>query len=221
MSKNSEEKSNSFKLLVLDEISKDPYFFKRNNLIRYEIPKEGEDLDRSIEAGKVTAVWDLRNEGAFKIERWEQERSEELKFEFYLEILHPGFGEICTKYGLDNKEQNTGPYDKNKGRLILYKNGRTVYTAPTGRKYEGKFSTKTNPYLLLQFLSKELGKVFEVQDLAKCLRNPRVGAEGTTEDRRVRDTVQSIRKKLKLPEGDDFFIVDKGFGLDCDVELKS
>lgn len=110
-----------------------------------------------------------------------------------------------------------------RGRLILHqKEGRIVYWTASLKRYETILKPKTNPYCLLQYLIQNPIKVFPTKDLVGQLNPQRTEGYGT-DDRRVRDTVEAIRKKLGLTKNpqDDIFIVDRGFGLKCDVELKS
>ncbi len=111
---------------------------------------------------------------------------------------------------------------KSKDKLVFYiRTGKTLYFDKKGQEHKAEFRPKTNPYLLLKFLSKSPVETFTSEEIAKELRNPRRGGEDSTPDRRVRDTMEAVRKGLKLTEEDDFFIVDKGsFGLKCDVELR-
>lgn len=125
MDKNSVEKSNSFKLLVLDEISRDPQFFRRVNLIRYTIPSESQNLTPEDITGKVTAVLDLRNEGAFRVDSWEQKSKTEFKFVFYLQVVQPEFDQIHNKY--KNQEQT----DK-----IISGTSKLITQLPEGGKYK-------------------------------------------------------------------------------------
>lgn len=110
-----------------------------------------------------------------------------------------------------------------KGKLILnQKNGYVVYWTNTLRKFQTTFKPKTNPYNLLNFMGQQPDKIFTAKESVGVLNPQRIDAY-STDDRRVRDTVQTIRNKLGLTQSpqDDFFIVEKGFGLKCDVEFKS
>ena len=88
-----------------------------------------------------------------------------------------------------------------------------VYRTSSGTKYEANFKAKTNPYLLLEFLLKNVGKTFNFEILNNKLNKPRLIGMDSGSDRRVRDTVQAIRNKLKTTENDDMFLVDYGFGI--------
>lgn len=97
-SNNSVVETDSFKLFVLDEISKKQDFFKRNNLIRYVIPKPEEIIDNQVVAKRVIAVWDLANEGAFRINGDYEFFPDEFKYVFLLEVLRPEFNQLHKKY---------------------------------------------------------------------------------------------------------------------------
>lgn len=109
-------------------------------------------------------------------------------------------------------------------RLVIFKNtGKAVYITPHGTKYEASFGLTTNQYLLLTYLAQHPKKVFSARELVKYINPPREGAQYATDDRRVRDTTQAIRQAFKLTHKhkDDLFIVDNGFGIKCDVEIKA
>lgn len=110
-----------------------------------------------------------------------------------------------------------------KGKLILnQKNGHTIYWTNSLKKFEATFKPRTNPYKLLNFMGRQPDKMSTAKELVEVLNAQRENAN-SIDDRRVRDTVQTVRKKLGLIQNsqDDFFIVENGFGLKCDVELKS
>lgn len=108
-----------------------------------------------------------------------------------------------------------------RGRLTFYpRTGKLIYTPEKGSKREANFSIKSNPYLLIKYLVGNPGTVFDVGSLAKRLNAPREGGESSTHDRRVRDTVKPIRAALDLNDENDIFIVDNGYGLNSDVEIK-
>lgn len=86
-------KFTNYHLLVLEDIRSDPFFYKRNNLLRYKIPKDDEISDKDSIVNKVTTVWDLRDWGAFNINNSHPHLGR-LNYEFYLQILHPEFEQI-------------------------------------------------------------------------------------------------------------------------------
>ncbi len=111
----------------------------------------------------------------------------------------------------------------NRGRLVVnLKDGHTIYWTDSLKKYMATFKPRTNPYILLIFLVQNPGEIFSDEELVDKL-NPQRRDANSADDRRIRDTIETIRKKLKLTKNpeDDFFTVDKGFGLNCIVELKS
>lgn len=83
--------TNKYRLLVLEDIKADTYYYRRQNLIRYRISKNEDDLSGEEFMGKVTAVRDLRDKGAFRVNNDELRGSE---YESYLEILQPEFEKI-------------------------------------------------------------------------------------------------------------------------------
>lgn len=113
-----------------------------------------------------------------------------------------------------------------KNKLIFYKtDGRTSYiydyASNPKETYHSKFNPKTNPYKLLEFLTKNPNQKYPVKDLVKLLNDLRSDVNFPDNDRRVRDTIQIIRKRLKLLNEHDFFIIDKKeYGIKCNVELR-
>lgn len=104
-----------------------------------------------------------------------------------------------------------------KNKLIFYpKDGKVFYNS----NEQITFAPGTNPYLLISFLSTKPGVLFTAQEVAEVLNVPRSGGQDSTPDRRVRDTIKTIRKGLGLSDNDDIFIVSKGFGFNCDIEIK-
>lgn len=86
-------KMNKYHLEVFDELRNDEYFFKANNLIRYNIPPlEGNMLPNDI-GKKVMAVWDLRKWGAIIIHN-EDRFSNKLEYEFEILVEQPAFNSI-------------------------------------------------------------------------------------------------------------------------------
>lgn len=119
-----------------------------------------------------------------------------------------------------NKKATKNQLEGQLGKLKLYeKNGKVEYTAHSGNEYCTNLGTNTNQFILLKYLVHNQDKKCSHEELAKGLKLPRNNSNNPTEEQRVRDTVQSIRKKLKLLPEDDFFIVDYGYGLKCNVEL--
>jgi len=109
--------------------------------------------------------------------------------------------------------------DKQGNTLIFYENGEIKYIDPSGKEYQAKLKSNTNSYRLLKFLVYKPRQVFEFGELAKSLKKARSDVNYSDDERRVRDTVQSIKDKLKY-YGDDLFESDNGFGLKCDVLIK-
>lgn len=134
---------------------------------------------------------------------------------YYFKIDKPVFTRLYKQY----KRFDEQAEKDSKGLLTIYPNGQTNYISPSGKQYEAKFGADTNSFRLLALMVKEPNKLFLFSELAGHLREARSDSDATDE-RRARDTVQAIRKKMKLPK-DDVFRVDYGFGLKCDVQIKS
>ncbi len=96
--------------------------------------------------------------------------------------------------------------------------GYVIFFDKDGIKYESKFKTNTDYYKLLNYLVKQPHIKFPFDELADQLNKPKSMDQGSGDEKRVRDTVAYIKKKLKY-RGNDLFISDYGFGLNCDVFL--
>lgn len=106
--------------------------------------------------------------------------------------------------------------------LEFYKStGNVTYIDRSGKNHTGHFGPRDNGYLLLSLLIQYPGKIYTADQTAEVLNKAREYSDSTP-DRRARDTIQTIRKELGLVKDkvNDFFIVDKGFGLNCKVEIK-
>ncbi len=108
-----------------------------------------------------------------------------------------------------------------KNKLIIHtKSGKAVYFGPSGKKYEHQFDVRDNTGKVLIYLASHPSGELDAATLAKLLNKPRHDEVGNTDDRRVRDTFQSLRKGLGLVKNpDDCFQTARGFGLKCSVEL--
>ncbi len=103
-----------------------------------------------------------------------------------------------------------------KSKLILYSDGKAVFKSTDGKSYKAEFSLKSNGYKLLDFLTRKPFATFSFDKLSKAI----CGSKYDTDERMVRDTVQYVRKKLKLPRQNKFLRSKLGFGLNCEVERR-
>jgi hypothetical protein len=114
--------------------------------------------------------------------------------------------------------------EKNIGKITFSLDGKVVYISQSGKQYQAEFSPTTNDYKLLQFMLENSLTLHRASVLVQKIKEPKIGGEDSTSDRRVRDTIQHIRTKLNLIEknkSDDFFDLKQGlFGIKCVVELK-
>lgn len=136
---------------------------------------------------------------------------------YYFKINEANFNKLYNDYQKLVEQYDRA--DKQGDTLIFYENGEIVYIDPTGREYQTKLKTKTNSYSLLKFLVYKPHRVFEFGELAESLKETRSQVDSPGDERRVRDTIQSIKEKLQY-QGDDLFESDYGFGLKCDVLIK-
>lgn len=111
-----------------------------------------------------------------------------------------------------------------KGQLEFSANGQIHYKSPSGHIYTAKLKRNTNSYLLLKYMIEHFNESLNAPNLEKVLKKVRNNnnEEGGTPDRRVRDTIQSIRNKLginKIKQDDLFNMQGNGlFGIRCAVK---
>ena len=75
---------------------------------------------------------------------------------------------------------------------------------------------------LLLFIARNKSNNVTVNDIEdnKILKDPRMGSDSPSVERRIRDTITSIRKKFKLSRENEFFVVSNTeFGINCSVEF--
>lgn len=138
--------------------------------------------------------------------------------QYFLRMNQKKFNEIYEKY-----KELTSLYEvaEEKGNTLTFNvDGEVSYISPDGKKYEAKLSTYTNPYKLLRYLVEQQTKeIYKFPVLAKVLREEKIDSS-SGDERRVRDTVSSIKKALGY-HGDDLIISDKGFGINpnCTVNI--
>lgn len=98
--------------MVLEDLRSDPHFFRPNNFIRYEIPKEDEILDKQTYIQKVLAIKDLEVWGAITIRNKGEERfSGSNRYEFEIFIVQPAFDGIYKKCVLQTVKLSLEEYE--------------------------------------------------------------------------------------------------------------
>lgn len=126
------------------------------------------------------------------------------------------------------KRQQKAFNDKESGLLVDVRNrltftvigadkAKVVYISAKGKPYKAEFTR--NAFILLNQLAHNPHDRFDASEIAKKFHPLR---PDSTDERRVRDTIQHIRNKLGLAKNnsEDFFIVEsKRFGIGCAVEL--
>lgn len=142
---------------------------------------------------------------------------EYMSFNYYLKVNNSKFDIWYQKYKNYVKEYETAQATGN--TLTFYTDGKVIYISPQGKEYKTSFGTETNSYRLLQFLTRTPFQSLSFEKLAETLNKARSGVDHEDDERRVRDTVQAIKKKIGY-NGSDLFIADYGFRLNCDVYLK-
>lgn len=98
--------------------------------------------------------------------------------------------------------------------------GLITYKHPSGNTYRARLR-KGNEYDLMLFLAQNPYRYFTTEELSNLLKKQRRGANATSE-RRVRDTIQGIKKSLGLDKDHphDFFTTNvDNFGISCDSAI--
>jgi hypothetical protein len=101
--------------------------------------------------------------------------------------------------------------------------GEIIYIT-LGSHYKAIFKPTDNSMRLLLHLSKNPKKTSNCSELYKIIENVDEVPSRIDAERKVRDAVQYIRKKLKVDkvkELDPFIVSDKHFGLNCNIEIRS
>jgi len=102
-------------------------------------------------------------------------------------------------------------------KIILYSNGDIIFSTSEGEEYKTNIDPDSNGYLLLYFLSNKYGKVYSYKELTKEIFKTDI----TTQEKEIREAMKYIKKKLILPPDTKLFIVRKGVGLNCSVEIRN
>ncbi len=172
-------------------------------------------LNNLIELGVIEET----NENApFQIgKEYEHENPTSAGVYYYLKINNVAFDKYYEK-----QQKLINKYDKAdaKGNLLTFhENGEIEYIDSDGNEYHTKLNKTLNQFKLLKFLVYNPRQVFKFDELAKNLNKVKSGVDYPDDERRVRDTIQSIKDKL-MYKGDGLFESSYGFGLSCDVLIK-
>lgn len=191
--------------LMSDNINK-IYLLKSHLLIKGRNESLIENIFNSFKKDELFKSWEKENDGYYIFDI--KKNKFESKY-LQMEKLYKKLAEAQ-----DRKQKKISP------KIIIHKNG-FIERYSSMNKYEALFKIGSNDFLLLRYLASpdNLSKTFTSDELAKKINQERQGWIGSNE-RRIRDTIQSIRKKLSIKKADDPFIVSgKRFGLDCDIEF--
>ncbi len=105
-----------------------------------------------------------------------------------------------------------------KNTLVIYDNGRIDYLSYTRELIQNFLKKRTNEYQILYYMAQRKDKELTFPELAKQLKPTRNGGEDATPESRVRNTLQAIRKKLKLTKtNNDIFEIRNSIKLTCNV----
>jgi len=115
---------------------------------------------------------------------------------------------------------------ENSHKLILrQETGEVIYITPNN-SYRTVFRKNDSAFALLLLMANYPHKEFSPSKLCKELDElvPRKDHGSDDDERRIRDAMRFIRKRLKLTENktdDNLFIIDnKNFGINCDIEIR-
>lgn len=162
---------------------------------------------------KSNILEETEKRGDFKIGKHKTGKPIPTGIVYYIMVINPAFEIMYKKYCAIIKNNQIGNV------LTFYSNdGRITYISPEGEEYNCKLRINSNPYALLKILTKEPHKVFKFDEIAKDFKELKANINSDNE-RRVRDAVSFIKKKLKYHKN-DLFISEYGFGLRCDVNLR-
>jgi len=114
---------------------------------------------------------------------------------------------------------------ENSHKLVLRQETCEVMYITPNNSYKAIFRKHDTAYKLLFMMAQNPRKTFSSSDLCKKLDEEKNSDYKNNDgERRIRDLLKFIRKKLKLTEakGDNkLFIVDnKNFGISCDIEIR-
>lgn len=221
----SEERMTYYYFYVLDKIHEGLILHRsKDGSIRYDLllfpslndpykpnPTQEQQLIDNLIRDKVLEETEER--GNFQIGKLEIGKLESAGVYYSLKTVNPAFETMHRRYSTLVKGYQIGNI------LTFYPNdGTMVYISPKGEEYKGKVRVGSNSYMLLEILIRHQHKVVKFDDLTTNFKELKNGADSSNE-RRARDAVEYIKEKLKY-YGDDLFISDYGFGLNCDVNLR-
>lgn len=193
-------------IVVLHPALNDPY--KPNSTTEQGI------INKLIKVGVVT---EAKEKSDSQILDYNSNNPKYASFTYYLKINDSSFNSLYQQYKKLVLEYETA--DTMGNTLIFYTNGKVEYISPQGKEYKTSFGAKTSQYALLRFLAMSPFQVFTFDALAVPLKKVKSSVDYSDNERRVRDTIKSIKDKIGYKE-DDLFISDYGFGLNCNIYLK-
>lgn len=193
--------------LFLHPALNDPY--KPNSVVEQEL------IQKMIDEGILEETEERSN---FKVGEDVVGNPKAAGVHYYFKVDTVRFNDLYDKYKRLIQQHQLA---EEKGNTLIFNtaNGEVSYTSPDGKTYEGELNKNTNSYRILSFLvDQPINKLFDFSELAKHLNSPRGHSREPTEERRVRDTIQSIKEVLNY-YGEDLFISDYGFGIKCKVHI--
>lgn len=217
-----EEKMAYYYFYVLDKIHEELVIHdSKNGCVRYDLflfpslndpYKPNSTQEQTLIANLISdkILEETEKRGDFRVGGLKIGELKSAGFFYNLKVINPAFEIMYKKYHTLIQGYQIGNV------LTFYHNdGTMVYISPKGEEYKGKVKVGSNSYVLLETLIKYSPKVVKFDDLTTNFKEQKKGADSSNE-RRARDAVGYIKEKLKY-HGDDLFISDYGFGLNCDV----
>ena len=147
------------------------------------------------------------------------ETTELVGFKLNLKINSEAFEKEYEKY-----KAKVDKHSNPKESLTVISGGKSLnvtYLSISGKKYEAAFKVNTLSAKLLDYFSERPGVIFKVSELEVILDKVRENSKFVDPDRRIRSTIQYIRRKLGYLLDEDLFLISNGFGIrKIEVEIK-
>lgn len=131
-----------------------------------------------------------------------------------LQRLIKNYNSLLQDEDIKNINDIIGEYKGESELVVNTTEGEVEYISPEGKVYKAKFAKGSNCFKLLELLAEQPFENFNYKDIEANFKESR---GDSTPDRRVRDAVAYIRKKLALSSEVDFLKADYGYSLGCKV----
>lgn len=110
--------------------------------------------------------------------------------------------------------------NKKKVLTLSKETGTVSYFSNQGNKHEAKFQTKSNSFRVLYLLATHKDEPLKIMAISKVLKKVSSLAKNNDPDRRVRDSIKDINKKMKLNKSNTFIkVTQKQFVITCEISF--